>query len=207
MAIDRAKWLDAQEAARLRTVCEAWAVLDLRDGRTRGPLVWAVVDTALLTGLRVSELARLTVGDIDAKRGSLRVWRHKRRPRAQETMAIPPQLVAHLGAFVCWKEQAGQRVDSGAALFAGKRGPLTAQGLAQLWKAAVRRAGLPKELSIHCARHTLAVALLGATGNLRQVQKQLGHSSPVVTANLYADVPFETMQEGLAGLYAERKEG
>ena len=52
----------------------------------------------------------------------------------------------------------------------GKRGPLTAQGLMQVWKTAVKRAGLPKELSIHSARHTLAVHLLRKTGNLRQVQ-------------------------------------
>ena len=32
------------------------------------------------------------------------------------------------------------------------------------------------------------------------VQKQLGHASPAATANLYADVRFEDMQEGLPGL-------
>ena len=72
----------------------------------------------------------------------------------------------------------------------------------QIWKAAVRRAGLPRELSIHSARHTLAVFLLRKTGNLRQVQKQLGHTSPVTTANMYADVTFEDMQAGVSGLYS-----
>ena len=87
-------------------------------------------------------------------------------------------------------------------LFVGCRGPLTAQGLQRIWKAAVRRAGLPAELSIHSARHTLAVHLLRKTGNLRQVPKQLGHSSPATTANMYADVSFEDMQTGVTGLYA-----
>ncbi len=45
-------------------------------------------------------------------------------------------------------------------LFVGKRGPLTVQGLQRIWKASVREAGLPEELSIHCARHTIAVHLL-----------------------------------------------
>ena len=36
---------------------------------------------------------------------------------------------------------------------------------------------------------------------LRQVQKQLGHSSPATTANMYADISFEDMQDGLNGLY------
>jgi site-specific recombinase XerD len=89
------------------------------------------------------------------------------------------------------------------ALFLGKRGRLTAQGLQRIWKAAIKRAGLPKELSIHCARHTIAVHLLRKTGNLRQVQKQLGHASPAITANMYADVSFEDMQTGLNGLYQD----
>ena len=65
------------------------------------------------------------------------------------------------------------------------------------------RAHLPAELSIHAARHSLAVFLLKKTGNLRLVQKQLGHSSPVTTATMYADVPFDDMQSGLSGLYDE----
>ena len=86
-------------------------------------------------------------------------------------------------------------------MFVGKRGSLTVSGLERIWKAAVRRAGLPEELSIHSARHTIAVILLKKTGNLRFVQKQLGHASPATTANMYADISFEDMQDGLNGLY------
>ena len=78
---------------------------------------------------------------------------------------------------------------------------MTAQGLQRIWKATVKDAGLPKELSVHSARHTIAVHLLKKMGNLRQVQKQLGHSSPATTANMYADISFEDMQEGVNGLY------
>lgn len=199
--IDRTKYMDEDESKRLRTVTEAWAITDLQAGRLRGPVVWAVVDAAMLTGLRVSELARLAVGDLDLKRGALRVWRHKRKPQKQETLAIPPELVEHLTQFIAWKEQVTQATSKGSPLFVGKRGPLTSQGLEQLWKVAIKRAGLPRELSIHCARHTVAVHLLRKTRNLRQVQKQLGHASPATTANMYADVSFEDMRAGVTGLY------
>ncbi|MHC4540370.1 MAG: tyrosine-type recombinase/integrase [Planctomycetota bacterium] len=49
--------------------------------------------------------------------------------------------------------------------------------------------------------HTIAVQLLKKTGNLRLVQKQLGHASPATTANMYADISFEDMQNGVTGLY------
>jgi integrase len=164
-------------------------------------LAWAVVDAAMLTGLRVSEIARLTVGDFDPKRSALRVWRHKRKAPAQETMAIPVELAKHLGEFIEWKGLVEQDTSPKAPLFAGKRGPLTVWGLMRIWKRAVEKAGLPKELSIHSARHTVAVHLLKKTGNLRQVQKQLGHASPATTANMYADVTFEDMREGMNDLY------
>ena len=137
---------------------------------------------------------------LDPKRQSLKVWRHKRTKHKQETIAISKELANHLKEFIAWKRDLGQSVAKTAPLFVGKRGPLGSRGVQQMFKAAVMQAGLPEELSIHCARHTMAVQLLKKTGNLRMVQKQLGHASPATTANMYADVSFKDMQDGLNGL-------
>ena len=201
MAIDRTKYLDAGEAQRLRTTTEAWAITDLERGTRQGVVAWALVDTAMLTGLRVNEIAQLRVGDLNGGRTSLRVHRTKRRRAVTETLAIPPELVKHLRQFIDWKKSASEATDPGSALFCGKRGPMTVSGMQKLWKVAVKRAGLPRELSIHSARHTMAVHLLAKTKNLKQVQQQLGHSSPVVTANMYAQVQFDEMREGVTRLY------
>lgn len=204
--IDRAKYMDDDEVRRLCTVTEAHAIRDLAAGRVRGVLAWAVIDTALQTGLRVSELVRLKIGDVQSKRGNggaLRVWRHKCRRCVQETLAISRELAKHLQEFIAWKEDVGQSVAPDAPLFVGKRGPLSVPGLRQVWKRAVAEAGLPPGLSIHSARHTMALHLLRKTRSLRQVRKQLGHTSAVVPPNMYADVSFEDMQAGLNGLYAE----
>jgi integrase len=209
--VDRTKYMSAEEVKQLRTVAEARAIVDLRAGRINGVLGWMLVDTALSTGLRVSEIGKLNVEDIDLKRGSLAVHRSKKRKPVRETLAIGKELADHLRDYLAWRScrlgdfngslPKNLTAEKGP-LFIGCRGPLTAQGLQRVWKAAVKRASLPKELSIHSARHTLAVHLLRKTGNLRQVQKQLGHSSPTITAAMYADVTFEDMQDGLSGLYA-----
>lgn len=201
MAIDREKYMDMNEVKQLRTVTEAGAIVDLGTGRVKGPLAWMVIDLALSTGLRVSEMAALTMKDIDLKRGAISVVRLKRKKKVKETLAISKELSQHLQRFIEWKKTLGQPTKPTSRLFVGGQGDLTAQGLQRIWKAAVKRAGLPKEITIHCARHTLAVLLLKKTGNLRQVQKQLGHASPATTANMYADVSFEDMQDGLNGLY------
>ena len=209
MAIERTKYLSIEEVRQLRTVTEARAIVDLKAGRVNGVLGWMLVDFALSTGLRVSEIGKVTVEDIDLKRGLVTVSRSKKRKRVKpEPLALGKELADHLRDFLAWRAcrlsdspQPGCAATKGP-LFVGCRGPLTAQGLQRIWKAAIQRAGLPAELSIHSASHTLAVHLLKRTGNLRMVQLQLGHSSPVTTAAMYADIPFEDMQQGVTGLYA-----
>ena len=193
MVIDRDKYMSAEEVKQLLTVTEARAIVDLRKGRIAGILAWMVVDLALQTGLRVSELTSIQIKDIDLKRGFIKVRRLKRKKKVIDSLAISPELIKHL------KEYIEDRTTG--KLFVGERGDLTKYGLQQIWKSAIKRAGLPKELSIHSARHTMAVHLLRKTGNLRQVQKQLGHASPATTANMYADISFEDMQNGVTGLY------
>lgn len=193
MVIDRTKYMAADEVKQLLTVTEARAILDLRKGHLAGVRVWMLVDIALATGLRVSELAAIQIKDIDLKRGFIKVQRKKRKKKIVDSLAISPELIKHL------KDYIDDRTTG--KLFVGERGNLTKYGLQQIWKSAVKRAGLPKEISIHSARHTMAVHLLKKTGNLRQVQKQLGHASPATTANMYADISFEDMQNGVTALY------
>jgi integrase len=202
--------MDANEVKQLRTVAEAKALVDLKKGRVNGVLAWMLVDLAMGTGLRVSELTALKVEDVDFRRGALKVVRVKKKRKRTETLAIGRELALHVKEYLAWRtyrlddltpsKRRGLTATKGK-LFVGQRGAMTSRGLQQAWKAAVKRAGMPPELSIHSARHTLAVHLLKKTGNLRQVQKQLGHASPAVTANMYADISFDDMQNGLNGLY------
>jgi len=198
MVIDRNKYMDMKEVRQLRTVTEARAITDLKAGRINGVHAWMLVDLALSTGLRVSEIAALQIKDVDLKRGCLSMTRLKRKKKIKETLAIGKGIIQHLKDYIASMER------KKGPLFVGSRGPLTAQGLQRIWKRSVKLAGLPKELSIHSARHTIAVHLLKKTGNLRQVQKQLGHASPATTANMYADISFEDMQNGVNGLYDQQ---
>jgi integrase len=59
---------------------------------------------------------------------------------------------------------------------------------------------------IHSLRHTYATFLYRASGgNLRLVQKQLGHAR-ITTTQVYADVLDEDAQEALERLYRRKKQ-
>jgi len=185
--MDRQKYLDKTEAKAMI----AQAVKD-------GGIIYLVVDMALQTGLRVSELVKIQVEQIDFKRGCILVERNKKKVKAWESLPISSELKNHLVLYLrTCKDRTGP-------LFIGRKGPLTIRGLQQIWNSCRERAGLPKGLSIHSARHTMATHLMTSTGNLRLVQKQLGHASPVTTANMYAQVPFSAHQEALNDLYGKK---
>ena len=178
MSIDRTKYLSPDEVAVLIAA-------------TTKPLSWMVVDFALSTGLRVSEIALIKIEDIEWNRNLIHVFRLKRRKGKKADIIPIGDLRGHLKAYI------GNRTQG--PLFIGQRGPLTAQGLQRTWKKAVKDAGL-SGYSIHSARHTLGTMLYRKTKNLRLVQLQLGHVKSSTT-EIYADVSFEDMQEGLTGLY------
>lgn len=192
--MQRNKYMTMDEVKQLRSTSEGWALRDLAAGRQRGPLVWLVVDVALSTGLRVGEISAIKVEDCKLSRDYIEVTRSKKRgERKPEALQISKDLRDHLRQWI------GDR--KAGSLWLGERGDLTAQGLQRIWKAAIKRAGLPSTISIHQARHTLATHLYQRTRDLRLVQKQLGHSSPTTTAQMYAEVLPEVVQTALDTLY------
>lgn len=193
--------MTAQEVAVLRYQTEKWAERDYKRRTWKKPFVrgckaWLLVDLALSTGLRVSELADIQVEDIDFGRNFIGTWRRKKKsPRkVKRPIMVDPRVMAHIKRYL------GGRAHGLLFLGQGTDRPMKAQAVSKFWKSIVKRAGLP-HYSIHAARHTVGHHLLRKTRNLRIVQKQLGHSSPQITANIYADVSDEDMLAAISDLY------
>lgn len=138
-------------------------------------------------GLRVSEICRLRVDDVDAKRMMLRI-RNAKRGRERYVM-LSTRLLRELRAY--WK---AARL-SGPFLFPGNAGRncLSEKTFHQAFCLAARRAGIPKRVSPHTLRHSFATHLLEAGTDLRTLQVLLGHASLDSTA-LYLHVSTARMQ-------------
>jgi integrase len=183
--IERDKFFDRLERARLLKGCKERAELDQEKGRTTWPVRYMLVDLALFTGLRVAEIAALRIGDLALKAENPYLIVRNGKGGRKRTVYLDSALVKHLKGYI---KHHLVNPDAEAPLFPGRGNrhcqPIT---LMKSFKRAVEEAGLPSHYSIHCARHTYASYLLHDTKNLRYVQKQLGHAQIAMTA-LYADV-------------------
>ncbi len=158
----------------------------------------ALRDTALLellyaTGMRVSEVADLTLDDVDLKAGTVRCVGkgNKERviplyPKATETVRdyIENGRNALLG------DNRAERT-----LFLNPRGEqLTRQGLWLIIKGYAREIGLEDKVTPHILRHSFATHMLNGGAGLREVQKLLGHAN-ISTTQVYTHVTRDRLRQ------------
>jgi integrase/recombinase XerC len=84
-------------------------------------------------------------------------------------------------------------------------------GLHRWWYGCLQRAGITAEGQLagermHKARHTAGQRVLDATGNLKAVQKLLGHASIQTTGDIYADWDVEQLAATMAQVLREDDE-
>ncbi len=151
-------------------------LLDAPDGATpRGVRDRALIEVLYATGLRVSELVRLRLADINLDAGYLTCVGKGSKER-----------VVPLGASaVGWVRRylAGPRLEILAGrtspwLFvSGPRGaPFSRVGFWKLLKRYGTGAGIVRDLTPHVVRHSFATHLLERGADLRAIQMMLGHA-------------------------------
>lgn len=136
-----------------------------RDTRER-----AIIEVLYGTGLRASELIRLTPDDIDPLTGLLYVRQGK--GRKDRVVPFGERVKAAVLSYL------RQRPRKGGPLFLNAReGPLTLGSLEVLVWNAGKRAGLTRLASPHRLRHSYATHLLQGGADIRHIQVLLGHAS------------------------------
>lgn len=101
-----------------------------------------------------------------------------------------PNFVWTAPAKATWKNPR-----TGATRIEGERYPITYYGFGTHKRRAWKRAGV--KARIHDMRHTTGMRTLRQTGNLRLVQKLLGHTDIATTARFYTDATLEDLREGM----------
>ena len=170
--------LSPEECQRLLQAPDLSKPLELRDA--------AMIALMYATGLRVSELVRLRIGDVNFEEGFVRVVGKGGKER------IVPVAPAALELVRLYIDQVrpGLATDPEEdGLFLSERGrSMTRVNFwVRLKRIYLPRAGLPPETSPHTLRHSFATHLLEGGADLRAIQEMLGHSS-LSTTQIYTHV-------------------
>lgn len=138
----------------------------------------ALVELLYATGMRVGELAKLDIGDLDARRGEVKVFGKGRKERVIPVHGAALQL---LGNYIDRERPilAAKAADDGTEgdpLFLSVNGGrLGERGVRRIVERFFRALEGGKRVCPHTLRHTFATHMLQGGADLRTVQELLGH--------------------------------
>lgn len=138
-----------------------------------------------LTGLRKSDIQKLTWSEVEKFGEYTRIVFKQKKTGEQEYLDITPQAEKYLG-------ERGKEPDD--KVFAGfSYGTQTSVELRRWCMAA----GINKEITFHCARHTFAILMLDLGADIYTVSKLLGHRE-LATTQIYAKVLDKKKQNAVS---------
>ena len=141
------------------------------------------------SGVRLGELSRIKVADIDTQEGSFKVLGKGGKERFAY---FSPVTAASLDSYLKKRRPATTRNER--FFLAADGQPLSASGIQSLLERLGRRAGIKERLAPHKLRHTLATLSLKYGGNLEYIRKILGHSDIKTTSESYLNVQDEDVK-------------
>ena len=151
-----------------------------------------MLEVLYATGLRVSELVNLKLGQVNLNQGVLKIVgkgnRERMIPLGEEAVQWIQQFLQGPRVEILLERQTD-------FLFPTRRGDrMTRQAFWHIIKRYARKAGVSKDLSPHTLRHAFATHLLNHGADLRVVQMLLGHSD-LSTTQIYTHVARERLKD------------
>jgi integrase/recombinase XerD len=160
----------------------------------------AVLELLFATGARVAEVCNLGTADVDLRRGQARILGKGGRERI-----LPfwdDELSRLLGEYIALSREPGEETGH---FFRNRRGRrLSEQSVRMVLRKHARGAGLPRAITPHMLRHSLATLLLEEGMDIRYIQHLLGHSS-IATTQIYTEVRAGGQRRALAQKHPRRK--
>ena len=144
----------------------------------------AILHVLAYCGLRVGELCRLSVEDVDLSSNVLHV-RSGKGDRDREVI-IEEKTRAAIDRYTTERALAGQA--------SGRLFPVSPVTVERMVRTSAEKAQIPRRVTPHTLRHTLATTLLSHGCDIRYIQKLLGHAS-VATTQIYTHVDTAALRD------------
>lgn len=187
----RANFLSEAEIKKLFSAINTTSVLGLRD--------YAVFALMYLLGLRVGEVQRLDLSDIDCYENKITVTGKCNVPR---TLILTHEMKSILQNYLAVRNNIFNAVESQALFVSKKGGRLAIRTMEDNFIKLLDTAGLEKGFHVtpHTLRHTCATMLNEKKVKILTIQDILGHSNPNTTINYYLHTPQHMMRNALEKL-------
>jgi integrase len=159
---------------------------------------------AIATGARQGELLGLKWPDIDWKNSQVKIrrtfnnqqWYEPKTAQSRRNIDIGPSMVTDLKK---WK-LACPTCELNLVFPNEAGGPINHNNMVNRhFNPALKKAGIER-IRFHDIRHSFASMLIEQGENIKYIQKQLGHSSPTVTLNVYSHLMRKQNPEAAARL-------
>jgi integrase/recombinase XerD len=157
----------------------------------------AMLEVLYGTGMRVSELAGLSLSDLGSDTGLVRVFgkgsKERLVPLGRCATRALDEWLAPAGRGALEPRRWARRGDAEAVFLNARGGRLTRQGVWGVLKKRARAAGLEDRVHPHVLRHSCATHMLAHGADIRVVQELLGHVS-IATTQVYTRVSPEHLR-------------
>ncbi|MEC7119880.1 MAG: tyrosine recombinase XerC [Pseudomonadota bacterium] len=163
----------------------------------------AMLELLYSSGLRVSELANLSLQDLDLSSGLVTVT-----GKGNKTRIVPVGRQARQAIEIWLPHRALWIEGEEQALFISEqRGTrLTTRTIERRVAYQAQRAGIDQHLHPHLLRHCFASHVLSSSGDLRAVQEMLGHAN-ISTTQIYTHLDFERLTQVYDQAHPRAKRG
>ncbi len=181
----------ARKLPSVLTVAEVEALLSQPSSTPAGKRDRAMLELLYATGLRVSELLGLDVGDVDFV---ARVVRCRGKGDKERLVPFGSAAAHHLRLYL-EKSRPLLASPGEEALFVNRMGRrMTRQGFWKILRRYATQAGLAKRVTPHTLRHSFATHLLQGGADIRSVQEMLGHAD-ISTTQVYTLLTGEHLRK------------
>jgi len=156
----------------------------------------AILEVLYGTGLRISELVGLSLGDVDVAAGLVRAFGKGSKERIVPLGRLARAALEawlHDGRPAVEPERWARRGDAEAVFLNARGGRLSRQGAWGIVRRYGDRVGLGHRLTPHVLRHSCATHMLDHGADVRTVQELLGHAS-VSTTQVYTMVSADRLR-------------
>jgi len=184
----------ARKSVDYLTIAEVETLLELPDKTTKGVRDTAILELLYATGIRVSELTEMDLGEVNLRIGFITCTGEHGKARIVP-LGRPSKAALEAYIYDARIKLIHNEASAEKALFvnyAGQR--MTRQGLWKLIKLYAEKAGIAHKINPQILRNSFAVHMVQNGADLKSLQELLGHED-ITTTQIYLESTKSKIKE------------